>query len=177
MKRLMFLTLSLLIPCFNQAMDAGKELQEAALILGGGAATAYAFSKAAERISNRIDKGATQNEDMGWIMAQSGRILKTDKWGGLGTWWVGLPFYLAARIGGSHQLSAQELIKPVAIAYAVNAIVALGYGAYVGSKEPNVEKKKAVGVREGSFASRLMGTFAPLGAIGFIIYKRITHHH
>lgn len=169
MKKMLILTF--IFPMSCDAMEWGNELKEAALIAGGAAASAVIYRMAAHEISSCIDRGGTLAESYIWARGQADRTFKITTWGMIGDWWIGIPLVAAARIG-SHQLSAPELIKPLASAYAATALVSLVSGMYTAAITPGSTKKRQ-SISNAAFASRAMGTLgAPLGIMGYILVKR-----
>lgn len=174
MKRLM--VLALLIPCLNQAMDIREELKQGVLILAGGAAAGYAYSRGAEWLSNTINSQETHQMNVYFTKGKPHTIHDgpAPKWGLMGSLWMGVPFWLAARLG-TNRMDAHELIKPVATAYGASAAVSLLLTSLAAYTTQRQEKSKEA-VKLFRSTSFLMNTLAdPLGLIGYVIYKRVTH--
>lgn len=176
MKKLLLCALA--IPLSTTAMDLGNELVQAAQIGLGGAAAAYAYSRGAEWLSKGIDSRATLNLNTHNFTRGTPEAIHSgmDKWGALGTLWIGVPLIVAARLG-THQLEAQELIKPAAIAYGLTAASALAAGswAYWSSKRIDYSSRIERSLDRATLNSRIVGTLcAPVGLIGWVLYKRAT---
>lgn len=174
MKKVFLLTLAM--PLCNQAMeDMGKHLVQDALICGGAAVTACAYSGGAQFLSNLVNTNITSGEDVSWRYCSKNMLVPVNKWGALGSWWMGIPLLMAARIG-HHPLEAQELIKPVAITYGATAAIALAAGGYK-ALTAHVGRSQHEGIEKATAFSRVVGTFvSPVALIGYLIYKRATHH-
>lgn len=169
MKKLLFV---LIVPVCAFAMDLKQELIQAAGIGLGSAAIAYAYSRGAEWLANGIN--SYENSQLNNTITR-GRPWEIhshfDKWGALGSWWIGLPLIVAARVG-SNPLDARELIKPVAITYGATAGVSLAAGLDAALKAPR-DKRDARSIIAVFRTAIITGTvITPPALLGYIVYQR-----
>ncbi|CAN5132999.1 hypothetical protein BH09DEP1_BH09DEP1_4820 [soil metagenome] len=172
MKKLLLCALAITLS--TNAMHLSEELVQLAEFGLGSAAAAYVYSRGAERLSRGFDRDATH--DLNYHTLTNGQPYRIhdgfSKWGALGSWWIGAPLAVAARLG-SHGMEARELIKPVAIVYGATAALALLSGGYAYfTASPTKRKAKAVDAT--TLAARFAGTIAPVSLIGYILHKRVT---
>lgn len=170
----------LVIPLSNSAMDVSKELLQVAQIGLGGAAAAYAYSHGAEFLSRSVDPLATREVDEKYRAfkrgLKKGQHMPFNKLGALGSWWIGLPFIAAMRVG-THRMEAQDLMKPAAIAYGAATAVALIKGGYTyfTSHSDDQSERRAHAIEAATRNAFFGGTFfAPTGLLSYILYKRFT---
>lgn len=161
--------LSLILSFSMNAMDANHEVIQSGAIIAGGVLTAYAFGQGAEWASNTIAPRFTREYNNYWDTPSQRQNAIYNKWGFLATLWAGVPITMAARLG-SNPLPAQDLIKPVIIAYVATAGIAALTGGYKYLRKPDAEKvgeNMHIATRVTSYIA------APAGLIGYILYKRI----
>lgn len=170
MKKLLFV---LILPVCASAMDLKQELIQAAGIGLGSAAAAYAYSRGAEWLANGINSYENSQLNINIARGRPGEIhTHFDKWGALGSWWIGLPLIAAARIG-SNPLDVRELIKPMAITYGATAGVSLAAGIFAALRAPQ-DKRDERSIIAAFGTAFITGTvITPPTLIGYILYQRI----
>lgn len=211
MKKLLIL-LFLFVPLLESMENVGNELLASAKIvaLSTGAATLYGIANAELsaylcpeffsqggmlQMQNRLPR----NNILKWMLVSTDSpALKAAIWAPITSWWVGaaagVPLAILARLGTQMpQLSAGDLIKPLAIAMVATATVSASFGAFAAYKARNPEylasfKINNINLMNGipekselgyvaaacnTAAGYRLAVLAKLGLCGFVITKRL----
>lgn len=214
MKKL--IALAILVPFFNNAMEnVGQEALQAGSIMATSIVATSLYGILNNQVTVRIcpeffTQGFMRQRMYHWngpVLRRARNIIMNTEsptviglvWGPIATWWVGallgIPVALAARVGSHNQISATELIKPLAIALAATgtgAAVVGGIG-YVTAWDLKFREKfisrfpaAVAGVPATAMrgfitnayahqAAYAAGALSGLSVIGYILNKRLAH--
>lgn len=211
MKRILIL-LFLFVPSIESMESVGQELLASAKIiaLSAGAATLYGIANAELsaylcpeffsqggmlQMQNRLPRNSILKQ---MLISTDSPAVKAALWAPITSWWVGaaagVPLAILARLGTQlPQLSAGDLIKPLAIAMAATATVSVGFGVIHAYKARNPEYLERFKIRNinlmhgipeksdlgyvaaacNTAAGYRLAALAKLGLCGFVIAKRL----